>query len=147
MRINVQWNIIQPDKASTSVSLTKAFDYVDHNFVKFLKRKYQGPASAESRDTLRMDSIGEKRGREKEWHGEAKLRWRGPSLYFQRKLLYPELYTEKCRVIQSQLNIPSLLTFIDTRFLPAYRFINKGLIFCTLSSGPEACWHFMITFW
>ena len=66
----------------------------------------------------------------------------GPSLYFQRELLYLELYieqSEKCRVMQSQLNIPSALTFIDTRFLPAYRFINKGLIFCTLSSGPEAC--------
>ena len=66
----------------------------------------------------------------------------GPSLYFQRELLYPELYieqSEKCRVMQSQLNIPSVLTFIDTRFLPAYCFINTSLIFCTLSSGPEAC--------
>ena len=66
----------------------------------------------------------------------------GPSLYFQRELLYLELYieqSEKCRVMQSQLNIPSALTFIDTRFFPAYCFINKGLIFCTLSSGPEAC--------
>ena len=49
--------------------------------------------------------------------------------------------------MQSQLNIPSVLTFINTRFLPAYHFINKGLIFCTLSSGPEACWHFMTPFW
>ena len=75
---------------------------------------------------------------------------RGPSLYFQRELLYPEWYieqSEKCRVMQNQLNIPSVLTFINTRFLPAYRFTNKGLIFCTLSSGPEACWHFMTTFW
>ena len=66
----------------------------------------------------------------------------GPSLYFQRELLYPELYneqSEKCRVMQSQLNIPPVLVLIDPRFLPAYRFINKGLIFCSLSFGPEAC--------
>ena len=62
----------------------------------------------------------------------------GPSLYFQRELLYPELYIEQSEKMQSQLNIPSVLTFIDTRFLPACRFINQGLIFCTLSSGPEA---------
>ena len=64
---------------------------------------------------------------------------RGPPLYFQRELLYPELYIEQSEKMQSQLNSPSVLTFIDTRFLPAYRFINKGLIFCTLSSDLEAC--------
>ena len=64
----------------------------------------------------------------------------GPSLYFQGELLYPKLYTEQSEKC-SQLNIPSVLTFINTRFLPAYRFINKGLIFCTLSSDLEACWH------
>ena len=70
----------------------------------------------------------------------------GPSLYFQGELLYPKLYTEQSEKC-SQLNIPSVLTFINTRFLPAYHFINKGLIFCTLSSGPEACSHFMTHFW
>ena len=43
---------------------------------------------------------------------------RGPFTLFFLGLLYPELYiqqSEKC----SQLNIPSVITFIDMRFLPA----------------------------
>ena len=79
----------------------------------------------------------EKERERKKDMGRPSFSEQGPSLYFQRELLYPELYieqSEKC----SQLNIPSVLTFINTRFLPAYHFINKGLIFCTLSSGLEA---------
>ena len=89
-----------------------------------------------------LQGVNLKRKEMKNDMGRPSFSKQGPLLYFQRELLYLELYieqSEKCRVMQSQLNIPSALTFIDTRFFPAYCFINKGLIFCTLSSGPEAC--------
>ena len=66
----------------------------------------------------------------------------GLQLYFQKELLYPELHisrSERCRVMQSQLKIPSVLTFIETRMFFTYLFIYKGLVLCTLSSGQEAC--------
>ena len=62
-------------------------------------------------------------------------------LYFQKELLYPELHisrSERCRVMQSQLNIPSVLTFIETRIFSAYLSIYKGLMLCTLSYDLEA---------
>ena len=172
----------------------------------------QGPASAEARDTLRMNSISErdeskgerkrliflclhrkpiypltrdllcsqrpqvpsrwglrssdrkvnseslcapgdqsekKRRRESEWERERKKDTGRPSLggtglqfYFQKELLYSELHiyrSERCRVMQSQLNIPSVLTFIETRIFFTYLSTYKGLLLCTLSSGPMAC--------
>ena len=65
-----------------------------------------------------LQGVNLKRKEMKNDMGRPSFSKQGPLLYFQRELLYPELYieqSEKC----SQLNIPSVLTFIDTRFLPA----------------------------
>ena len=79
--------------------------------------------------------------RKKDTETRALVKW-DLQLYFQKELLYPELHisrSERCRVMQSQLKIPSVLTFIETRMFFTYLFIYKGLVLCTLSSGQEAC--------
>ena len=62
-------------------------------------------------------------------------------LYFQRAFIPWVVHTARLKM-QSQLNIPSVLTFVDYQ-VPSC----KSLIFCTLSSGLEACWYFMTSFW
>ena len=70
-----------------------------------------------------------KREREKEWHRVTNLRWARPVTLFSEGAFIPWVVHWAKWKMQIQLNIPSVLTFIDTRFLPAYRFINKGLFF------------------
>ena len=98
-----------------------------------------------------VQGISLKRKRKRKENGrmtwETKLRWARPVSLFSEGAFIPWVIHWAKWKMQSQLNIPSVVAFIDTRFLPAYHFINKGLIFCTLSSGPEACWHFMTHFW
>ena len=50
----------------------------------------QGPASAESRDTLRMNGVGERDDMGRPSLGEV-----GLQLYFQKELLYPELHISR----------------------------------------------------
>ena len=47
----------------------------------------QGPASAESRDTLRMNGVSER------WHGETKLRWSGICSFIFKRNFYTLSYT------------------------------------------------------
>ena len=56
----------------------------------------------------------------KEWHGVAKLlQWARPFTLFSEGAFIPWVVHTARWKMQSQLNIPSVLTFIDTRFLPA----------------------------
>ena len=59
----------------------------------------QGPASAESRDTLRMNGVGER------WHRKTKLRWSGVCSFIFKRSFYTLSYrfpkvkdAESCRV-------------------------------------------------
>ena len=83
----------------------------------------RGPASAESRDILRMDDVGEWRKIEKEIrkerHGVTKHQWERPVTLFSERAFIPWVVHTARWKMQSQLNIPSVLTFIDTRFFPA----------------------------
>ena len=82
----------------------------------------RGPASAESRDILRMDNVGEWRKIDKEIKKET---WGDHASSSKAHLLYSSRgfytlsYTYSKVKMQSQLNIPSVITFIDIRFLPA----------------------------
>ena len=82
----------------------------------------RGSASAESRDILRMDDVGEWRKIEKEirkeWHGVTKLQWARPVYFIFLGAFIPwVIYTARWKM-QSQLNIPSVTTLIDIRLLP-----------------------------
>ena len=83
----------------------------------------QGPASAESRDIFRMDDVGEWRKIEteikKEWHGVTKLQWVRPVYFIFLGAFIPWVIHAARWKMQSQLNIPSVITFINIRFFPA----------------------------
>ena len=70
-----------------------------------------------------MDDIGEWRKIEieirKEQHGVTKLQWAKPVTLVSEGALIPWVVRWAKWKMQSQLNIPSVLTFIDIRFLPA----------------------------
>ena len=75
----------------------------------------QGPASAESRDTLRMNGVSERDDTGRPSLGEV-----GLQLYFQKELLYPELHisrSENCRVMQKVLN---KVTFLWSKNVVGY---------------------------
>ena len=78
------------------------------------------------------------RERKKDTEIRALVKW-DPQLYFQKGLLYPELHisrNERCRVIQSQLNIASVLPLSKPgHFLHTFS-LTRVL---SLSSGSEAC--------
>ena len=71
-----------------------------------------------------MDDVGEWRKIEKEirkeWHGVTNLlqRARPVTLFSERAFIPWVVHTARWKM-QSQLNIPSVITFIDIRFLPA----------------------------
>ena len=94
----------------------------------------RGPASPESRDTLRMNSIGERMTR-----GDQASVSKARNFIFKRSFYNPDLYieeNERCKVMQSQLKHSSSFALIGTRiFFSAYLSINKGLMLCTLSFG------------
>ena len=106
----------------------------------------RGPASAESRDILRMDDVGEWRKIEKEirkeWHRVTKLQWARPIYFILLGAFIPwVIHTARWK------NAESTQHSISNNF---YRYqvpSCKSLIFCTLSSGLETCWYFMTSFW
>ena len=103
-----------------------------------------GPASAESRHILRMDDVGEWRKIDKEikkeTRGDQSSSSEAPYFILLWAFIPWVIHTARWKM-QSQLNTPSVITFIDIRVLPAKVF------FCTSSSILEACWYSMTSFW
>ena len=69
---------------------------------------------------------------------------RGPELYFQKELLYLDLYiegNERCKVIQSQPKHYICFVFIKTRIFSAYLSHKQCCVQYLLAL--EACGHFM----
>ena len=96
-----------------------------------------GQASAESRDTLRMDNVGE-------WMNDMGDQ---ASVSEARHFIFRgSFYTLSCTLSKVK-NVQSTQHSISINFywyqVPSW----KSLIFCTLSSGPEAYWYFMTSFW
>ena len=89
-----------------------------------------------------------KRKKEKKDTGWPNFGERGPQLYFQKGLLYLNLYiegNERCKVIQSQPQHSSSFALIKTRIFSAYLSHKRCCIHYLLAL--EACEHFMALFW
>ena len=72
---------------------------------------------------------------------------RGPYLYYQKELLYLDLYiegNERCKVIQSQPKHYICFVFIETRIFSAYLSHKQCCVHYLLAL--EACGHFMTLF-
>ena len=85
--------------------------------------RWQCQDSAKSRDILRMDNVGKwrkvKKEIRKELHRVTKLQWaRSVYFIFLGAFIPWVIHTARWKM-QSQLNIPSVITFINIRFLPA----------------------------
>ena len=96
----------------------------------------RGPASAESRDTLRMNGFGKRmtRGDQASVSEACHFIFRG------------SFYTLSCTLSKVK-NVQSTQHSISINFYWYQVPSCKSLIFYTLSSGPEACWYFMTPFW
>ena len=73
-------------------SILKSRDITLPTKVRLVKAMCRGPAPAGSRGTLRMTASWiREREREKEWHGETKLRWTRPITLFSKGTFIPWL--------------------------------------------------------
>ena len=105
----------------------------------------RGPASAESRDILRMDDVGKWRKIDKEIKKETRGDQASSS---EAHLLYSSRGFYTLSYIYSKVkNAESTQHSISINFYQCQVPFCKGLILCTSSSVPEACWYSMTSFW
>ena len=110
------------------------------------KAECRGPASAESRDILRMDDVGEWRKIDKEikkeTRGDQASSVSEASLFYSSQGFYTLSYTYS-KVKKAESTQHSISNNFYRYQVPSC----KSLIFCTSSSIPEACWYSMTSFW
>ena len=105
----------------------------------------QGPASAESRDILRMDDIGKWRKIDEEIKKETT--WGDQASVSEAHLLYSSRGFYTLSYTYSKVkNAESTQHSISNNFYQYQVLSCKSLILCT-SSVPEACWYSMTSFW
>ena len=103
-----------------------------------------GPASAESRDTLRMDDIGKWMNEwMNEWHGVTKLRWVRPVTLFSKGTFIPWLvHRGKWKMQGHAESAQTLQQFCPYRNQDFFCIPFPQMMLCTLSSGLGGLWTF-----
>ena len=121
----------------------------------FLKRVLEARAGKWTQRASALQGISLKRERERERErendkGRLSLGGTGSAALFSKGAFIPWVTHFQKWKMQSPAESAQhsiSLTFIKTRMFSAYLSTYKGLVLCTLPSGPEACWHFVTLFW